>query len=150
MIMHVNKFLQEQIKIIFFFLSSCRTPVWKFPVNLTKKCELGIMNKEAAQASIKKLTSLPTISGELVDTYELSGHKTWFIFYRYANCPLCNLHFDELLSYADFFQKNNVRIVCFFESAKEKFPQRFLDFRWNKSLVMINFHLIAVLLTDIR
>lgn len=74
----------------------------------------------------------PTITGDVVDTYCLSGQKVWFIFYRYANCPMCNMHFDELQMQLGFLRDNNVRVVCFFESDKETFPKRFVEmnFPW--------------------
>lgn len=63
------------------------------------------------------------------------GKKVFLVFMRFAGCPVCNLHVNQLLKNADRFKKKNINVVIVYESSKsimldylqgEKYPFTFI------------------------
>jgi peroxiredoxin Q/BCP len=63
-----------------------------------------------------------TTEGKSLKFSELRGKPVWLIFYRYAACPLCNLHLCNLF-YRYESTKTDFSVVAIFESPAEEFPQ---------------------------
>ena len=59
--------------------------------------------------------------GQKVRLAEFEGQAVWLIFYRYAGCPLCNLHLMELSLWLDALNAKDLTILGVFESSPEEF-----------------------------
>ena len=58
---------------------------------------------------------LPNIKGGQFDIESLKGKKTLLTFYRFAQCPFCNLRVNEFVKrYPEF--KDNLNVVAIFDS----------------------------------
>jgi len=62
-----------------------------------------------------------TFDGRLVDLSALRGKKIWLTFYRYATCPLCNLHIAAISHRYLALQKAGVEVVAVFDSRVPEF-----------------------------
>jgi peroxiredoxin len=59
--------------------------------------------------------NLPNIKGGQFDIESLKGKKTLLTFYRFAQCPFCNLRVNEFVKrYPEF--KDNLKVVAIFDS----------------------------------
>lgn len=63
------------------------------------------------------------LNGKAVKLSRLRGNPVWMIFYRYANCPICNLHLTALAHRNEILKKINLKVVAVFESPRESFPK---------------------------
>ncbi|HEX4924923.1 MAG TPA: redoxin domain-containing protein [Bdellovibrionales bacterium] len=63
------------------------------------------------------------LNGKALKLSRLRGHPVWMIFYRYANCPICNLHLTSLAFRNDILKNINLKVVAIFESPRESFPK---------------------------
>jgi len=48
---------------------------------------------------------------------DYKGQKIWLAFYRYASCPLCNLHINQIINRFDEFKKRGVVFLPVFQSS---------------------------------
>jgi peroxiredoxin Q/BCP len=64
-----------------------------------------------------------TFDGKLIDLAALRGKKVWLTFYRYATCPLCNLHISEISRRYPDLKKAGVEVVSVFDSRVPEFFQ---------------------------
>ncbi|MEK6579616.1 MAG: redoxin domain-containing protein, partial [Bdellovibrionota bacterium] len=62
-----------------------------------------------------------SFDGKMVDIKGLRGKRIWLIFYRYATCPLCNLHLSEIGGRYALFKQYGLEIVAVFETAVPQF-----------------------------
>lgn len=62
-----------------------------------------------------------TFDGKMVDLIALQGKKIWLIFYRYATCPLCNLHLSFVSERYNALKRAGLEVVVVFESAVPAF-----------------------------
>jgi thioredoxin-dependent peroxiredoxin len=62
-----------------------------------------------------------TFDGKRFHFYKYLGNPTWIIFYRYPECPFCNLHLFSIQKREQEFLSQNLQIVCVFQSPKEAF-----------------------------
>lgn len=62
-----------------------------------------------------------TPRGEKFSLAESRGLPVWLAFYRYAGCPLCNLHLYESSLWLDSMPRSDLKMIAVFESAGEKF-----------------------------
>lgn len=62
------------------------------------------------------------IRGIPVDTKSLGEYGMWIAFYRYASCPMCNQHFDDVVGQQERLITNGVMFVSIFESELANFP----------------------------
>ena len=59
--------------------------------------------------------SLPNTKGGQFDIESLKGKKTLLTFYRFAQCPFCNLRVNEFVKrYPEF--KDNLNVIAIFDS----------------------------------
>ena len=56
------------------------------------------------------------IWGNEFDLTANASQKTLLMFFRYAECPLCNLRLSEIQRSIDLFSKNEIRLVAVFQS----------------------------------
>lgn len=68
-----------------------------------------------------------TILGKNIDTETLHNTKLWVAFYRYASCPMCDMHFDEVVNRAKELQAVGVRFLAVFESEVANIPPHIVD-----------------------
>ena len=64
-----------------------------------------------------------TFDGKLIDLAALRGKKVWLTFYRYATCPLCNLHISEIARRYPALQRAGVEVISVFDSRVPEFFQ---------------------------
>tara|TARA_Y100000746_G_C15162529_1_gene309778 strand:- start:153 stop:425 length:273 start_codon:yes stop_codon:yes gene_type:complete len=64
--------------------------------------------------TIPKL-SLPNTKGELFEINNIKGKKSLITFYRFAQCPLCNLRINEFVKRFEEF-KDTLNGVAIFNS----------------------------------
>ena len=64
-----------------------------------------------------------TKDGKLVHLSRLRGNPVWLIFYRYAGCPICNLHLLALSHREEVLKTINLQVVAVFDSPKDSFPK---------------------------
>jgi len=62
-----------------------------------------------------------TYFGKDVKLSDFQGKMVWLIFYRYPECPLCNLHLRALNKRLESYKKNGVEVIAVFESSPDKF-----------------------------
>lgn len=77
-----------------------------------------------------------TIFDKVVNIEAMADHKIWVAFYRYATCPLCELHFDDVLGRAEQLHKWGIRFVAIFESKVDHFPKRITQLRENEFFIV--------------
>ena len=65
-----------------------------------------------------------TIFEKTVNLSAITSHKIWLAFYRYATCPLCEIHFDDVLTRSNQLKKWGIHFIAVFESEVENFPKR--------------------------
>lgn len=87
------------------------------------------MGWEAGARIITPGTLAPTFEGLNLDDQEVSlehpmSGKVWLIFYRYARCPLCNLHFYQVNQIFPALREKGIRVVTIFCSEKKYFPPK--------------------------
>ena len=63
---------------------------------------------------LKKL-NLPSVSGKNFRLSNIRGSKSLISFYRFAQCPFCNLRIHELIKRHDEF-KGDLKIVAIFDA----------------------------------
>lgn len=66
-------------------------------------------------------------SFEVVDVYgkrillkDFVGQKLMVSFYRYSGCPFCNLRVADLIQHYPSFEKQGLKMISFWQSAKEE------------------------------
>lgn len=57
-----------------------------------------------------------TWDGNSICLEDLSGHKVWLAFFRYASCPICNLRIQRMIEAYPTFAESGLRILCVFQS----------------------------------
>lgn len=80
-----------------------------------ERLEKGVRNHEFLVTSI---------FGNQVSNTTYARQKLWMAFYRYAGCPMCASHFDEVNSYIQRLKDNDVVFFAVFDSAPAKIPDR--------------------------
>lgn len=78
---------------------------------------------------LQKGDPLPSFTGETfthqpVNVSDFIGKKTLFLFYRYATCPLCALHLEEIKPLIEIAKTIDVGIVAVFETKAEDFTSK--------------------------
>lgn len=63
------------------------------------------------------------LRGDVVNFEAYSEWGIWVAFYRYASCPMCNQHFDDVMTQQMRLIENNVLFVAVFESEAKNFPK---------------------------
>ena len=64
-----------------------------------------------------------TYDGKAVTLSEFRGKALWIIFYRYATCPLCNVHLFEVEKLLPALRKAGVEVIAVFESRPQQFQR---------------------------
>ncbi|MEQ1877317.1 MAG: redoxin domain-containing protein [Bdellovibrionia bacterium] len=64
-----------------------------------------------------------TLSGKSITLSDCLGSPVWLIFYRYAGCPICNLHLMALTHRDEILKNINLKVIAVFDSAKNTFPK---------------------------
>lgn len=59
------------------------------------------------------------IFGNTVDLNQFENKKILLSFFRYAECPMCNLQISKIMRYKDSFAQNGIRLIAVFESPAE-------------------------------
>jgi peroxiredoxin Q/BCP len=61
-----------------------------------------------------------THRGERISLEQFKGRKVWLAFFRYASCPLCNLHIHSIIKRYDEFEKAGIVFLPVFQSSVEE------------------------------
>lgn len=98
--------------------------------------------------ALQKGDTLPAFSGETythqsVNMSDFLGKKTLFLFYRYATCPLCALHLEEIKPLLDLAKSLNVNVVAIFETKAEDFSSKQAVGRTENLLKSVDVPLLA-------
>ncbi|MEK7356983.1 MAG: redoxin domain-containing protein [Bdellovibrionota bacterium] len=67
------------------------------------------------------------IQGREVDFSSFADWGIWLAFYRYASCPMCNQHFDDVMGRQAELFENRVTFISVFESEPKNFPKNILS-----------------------
>jgi len=59
------------------------------------------------------------IFGNNVDLNKFQNQKILLSFFRYAECPLCNLQISKIIRHKDLFEKKGIKVIVVFESPAE-------------------------------
>jgi peroxiredoxin Q/BCP len=62
-------------------------------------------------------------TGNEVSLQKLRGNKIYLIFERNVGCPVCNLHFHELVKRENYFAENRMKVILVYESQREKLKE---------------------------
>ncbi len=62
-----------------------------------------------------------THDGKKISLEDFRGQKVWLCLYRYATCPLCNLHLAEVRANAAEIKAAGAQVLAVFESPAESF-----------------------------
>ncbi len=82
-----------------------------------------------------------------VNLQSLRGSKVYLAFMRNTGCPVCNLRVHELVKKADYFAKNNIKVLLVYESSvaqmkqyleQENYPFTFIPDPENKLYQLYN------------
>lgn len=65
-----------------------------------------------------------TYNGNLLSLKDFSGKKIWLAIYRYATCPLCNLHLSQVAKYQRRLIEENIQFIAVFESFPHEFRKK--------------------------
>lgn len=68
-----------------------------------------------------------TVIGKNLDTDVMPSTKLWVAFYRYSSCPMCDIHFDEVVNRAKELAAVGVRFIAIFESEIVNFPPHIIE-----------------------
>lgn len=71
-----------------------------------------------------------TQSGKEISLSDFQGQKVWLAFYRYAICPLCNLHINNILKRFDEVITAGLIFLPVFQSS----PEEVIKYAGNKDL----------------
>jgi peroxiredoxin len=63
-----------------------------------------------------------TVSESVIQKQAFASKKVWIAFYRYAGCPMCASHFDEVLSLKAELKSHKVSYMAVFDSRAERIP----------------------------
>ncbi len=86
------------------------------------------MNKpKLERGNLAPRIAADTVVGKTVDTDMLQNKKIWVAFYRYASCPMCDIHFDEVINRAKELEAVGVRFIAVFESEVVNFPPHIVE-----------------------
>lgn len=61
-----------------------------------------------------------THRGETLSLEQFKGKKVWLAFFRYASCPLCNLHINSIIKRYDEVEKAGIVFLPVFQSSAEE------------------------------
>jgi peroxiredoxin Q/BCP len=64
--------------------------------------------------------AITDVFGTSIQLKQLRGQNIYLAFERNVGCPVCNLHFHNLVKKASYFKMNNVKIILVYESTKAK------------------------------
>ena len=59
-------------------------------------------------------------NGKQINPVDFRGSKILLSFFRGASCPFCNMRLRELIAKHDEFKKNNLKVICFFNSTNQE------------------------------
>ncbi|MEK7356760.1 MAG: redoxin family protein [Bdellovibrionota bacterium] len=65
-----------------------------------------------------------SVTGSQIVSSTYAQKKIWMAFYRYAGCPMCAAHFDEVMTYEKKLKDAGVVFFAIFDSAPAKVPER--------------------------
>ena len=67
------------------------------------------------------------IYGNTVQLYSIENQKILLSFFRYAECPMCNLQISKMMKYKDLFEKNDIKLIAVFESPSKSLKTSIAD-----------------------
>jgi thioredoxin-dependent peroxiredoxin len=79
-----------------------------------------------------------TVKGQSFSQADLADRKLWIAFYRYAGCPICASHFDEVLGMMEKLNKFGVTFIAVFDSKTADIPDRFKEKNSEQCLIVGN------------
>ncbi len=65
------------------------------------------------------LFEVEDIHGQRIALKDFAGQKLMVSFYRYSGCPFCNLRVADMIRHYPIFEKQNLKMISFWQSAKE-------------------------------
>jgi peroxiredoxin Q/BCP len=65
---------------------------------------------------------LSTINDAKYELSSFADRKLWLAFYRYAGCPLCRSHFDEVIGFQKKLDDAGVTFIAIFDCARTNIP----------------------------
>ena len=69
----------------------------------------------------------PDLSGHRFQMSLLNRSGVWISFYRYSSCPICNNHFDDVISRRAVLAEYGIQFIAVFESHPENFPPKYIN-----------------------
>lgn len=69
------------------------------------------------------LFSTKDIFGNTIDLAQIQDQKIILSFFRYAECPMCNLQIAKIMQQKEFFFKHNLKLITVFESSTESLKE---------------------------
>ncbi len=59
------------------------------------------------------------VTGNVVDLNNYRDQKLALLFYRYAGCPFCQLHFHQFLGQYPRYAEKGLKVIAFFQSPRD-------------------------------
>ena len=65
------------------------------------------------------LFQMMSVFNEKINLTDFAGSQIMISFYRYAQCPFCNLRISKILKHSSQLQSKGLKIIAFFQSSQE-------------------------------
>ncbi|MFA9188512.1 redoxin domain-containing protein [Flavobacterium sp. FBOR7N2.3] len=80
-----------------------------------------------AQGQKAPLFIVKDIFGNTIDFNNIENKKIVLSFFRYAECPMCNLQIAKIMQQKENFEKHNLKLITVFESSAESLKASIYD-----------------------
>lgn len=67
------------------------------------------------------------IFGNIIDLSQIENQKIILSFFRYAECPMCNVQIAKIMLQKENFAKHNLKLITVFESSEESLKASIYD-----------------------
>ncbi len=79
--------------------------------------------------------SMKDVNGNDVSLAQYKGQKIHLNFYRFSGCPSCNLRFHQVEKLADLYRKNDVKLICVYESSVANMKAQIADEKFYATMI---------------
>ena len=86
--------------------------------------QLGLDSSPLQAGMIAPFFEAATVQNKTISISDYLGQKIWIIFYRYATCPLCAIHLDDIKEVIVEAQTAGMQVLLVYESKPEEFNEK--------------------------
>lgn len=85
--------------------------------------QMGLDSSPLQAGMIAPFFEASTVQNKVISISDYLGKKIWIIFYRYATCPLCAIHLDDIKNTILEAQTAGMQVILVYESKPEDFNE---------------------------